>query len=53
MFEDDDILLVPVDPDTAAWLWQLAKATGAPPADLVASMIRDIRVDDETAHRMN
>ena len=38
---------VPLDADTIAWLARLARATGDRPADMVASMLRMIRIDDE------
>ena len=41
---------VPLDAATIAWLARLARATGDHPADMVASMLRMIRIDDEAAH---
>jgi hypothetical protein len=38
-----------LDPETAKWLRKMALDTGAEPAILLASMIRDIRIDDELA----
>ncbi len=35
---------------TANWLAQLERATNTPAAKIVASMLRDIRVDDEKMH---
>lgn len=40
---------VPLDPATIAWLARLARVTGDHPADIVASMLRMIRIDDEAA----
>ena len=40
---------VPLDAATIAWLAQLARATGDGPAEIVASMLRMIRIDDEAA----
>jgi hypothetical protein len=41
---------VPLDPATIAWLARLVRATGDPPAEIVASMLRMIRIDDQAAH---
>lgn len=55
--EDDELdvevvpLDLPLDRATVSWLARLANATGAHPRAIVASMLKDIRVDDETAHR--
>ena len=38
-----------LDAATIAWLARLARATGDHPADMVASMLRMIRIDDEAA----
>ena len=40
---------VPLDADTIAWLARLVRTTGSAPAEIVASMLRDIRIDDEAA----
>ena len=40
---------VPLDAATIAWLARLSRATGDHPADMVASMLRMIRIDDEAA----
>lgn len=48
--DDEDILEVPLDPATHAWLAKIARMTKQTPADVVASMVRDIRVDDEQTH---
>lgn len=50
---DDDssgILPVELDSETLAWLAELSRITGAAPQAIVASMLRDIRRDDEAAH---
>ena len=44
--EDHDVLPVPLDRETLAWLAALSRVTGTPPAQIVASMLHDIRVDD-------
>jgi hypothetical protein len=44
------IVPLPLDPETEFWLQRLARATGDRPAVIVASMLRDIRIDDEAAH---
>lgn len=41
---------LPLDPETELWLQRLARVTGDPPAEIVLSMLRDIRIDDEAAH---
>lgn len=52
--DEDDIEIVPMelplDRHTLAWLARLHRVTGDAPAYLIASMLRMIRVDDETAH---
>jgi hypothetical protein len=50
---DDDVddLPVPLDRETRRWLADLARASGAHPRELIASMLHDIRRDDERAHR--
>jgi hypothetical protein len=42
-------LEVPLDAATIAWLARLVRVTKTPPADIVASILRDIRIDDEAA----
>lgn len=42
-----DIVL---DEDTQHWLEELSAETGVHPAVLVASILRDLRIDDEKAH---
>lgn len=51
--DDEDLLPVPLDRDTRRWLVELAQATGNPPARLVATMLAEIRTDDEAAHRLH
>ena len=46
---DDKDELVPLDDETALWLVRLSQVTGTPRGRLVASILRDIRVDDEVA----
>lgn len=41
---------VDVDLETVAWLMELAESTMTPPAVLIASIIRDIRIDDQAEH---
>ena len=49
--ENEATEIVPLDLEldaaTIAWLARLARATGDHPADMVASMLRMIRIDDE------
>ena len=51
---DDDVelvpMLLPLDRETIAWLARLQRATGDHPNAMVASMLRDIRADDESEH---
>jgi hypothetical protein len=51
--DDDDIELVslalPLDRDTIAWLNKLAR-DDVEAARIIASMLHDIRIDDEAAH---
>lgn len=42
---------LPLDAATAAWLGAISLATGAPVGTVIATMLRDIREDDEAAHR--
>lgn len=56
---DDDLdvdieaipLVLPLDRATVAWLLQLCHGNDDLAAELIASMIRSIREDDERAHR--
>ena len=43
-------LVLPLDRNTVAWLAALAHGDDANAAEIVASMLRDIRIDDEKAH---
>jgi hypothetical protein len=47
---DDTIVLVPVDDLTKQWLDKLHALTGTPIAQIIISMLKDIRRDDEAAH---
>ena len=51
--ENEATEIVPLDLEldaaTIAWLARLSRATGDRPADMVASMLRMIRIDDEAA----
>ena len=40
---------LPLDRQTIVWLLRLTCVTGDRPADIVASILHDIRVDDEHA----
>jgi len=51
--KDDNVeqnIAVPLDGDTREWLSRLSLATGDPMGRIVASMLRDIRADDEACH---
>ena len=39
-----------LDPPTVEWLERLSRVTGDPIPDIIASMLRMIRLDDEQAH---
>ena len=43
----DNSDIVPLDSVTATWLRRLERVTKTPAAQIVASMLHDIRVDDE------
>jgi hypothetical protein len=55
-FEQDEqsvetvTLALPLDGPTVTWLARLAGGNDAEAARIIASMLRDIRIDDETAH---
>ena len=53
--DDNDLEVVPMelalDRATIAWLARLMHVTGTHPSEIVASMLRDIRADDEQAHQ--
>lgn len=57
--EDDDsdrcvaVVALPIDRETVAWLNMLAEVTGATPESIIASMLRDIRIDDERMHSLH
>lgn len=53
--EDEEIEHVPLpplpmDPGTVEWLRMISGGSDAEAARIIASMLRDIRVDDEKAH---
>ncbi len=53
--DDDDVIelvraVLPLDRRTMRWLDRLQRVTGDAAADMIARMLRDIRVDDEQAH---
>lgn len=49
---DEDVVEfgVPLDLKTVAWLMELADACHAPPACVLASLIKGVREDDEAMH---
>jgi hypothetical protein len=53
---DDEIEILPVDLPldrrTAAWLEELAEETGAEPEVLIASILHDVRTDDDEIERI-
>jgi len=50
-FDDEEQHIpVPLDAETRKWLAHLSLVTGDSPGRIVASMLRDIRLDDEAAH---
>lgn len=55
--EDEDLELfpayLPLDRATIAWLARLERLTGTHPNVMIASMLRDIRADDEAANAAN
>ena len=44
-------LALPLDRATVAWLLRISRGNDAEAAEMVASMIRAIREDDEMSHR--
>ena len=52
--DDSDLEVVPMelrlDHATIVWLARLMHVTGTHPNEIVSSMLRDIRTDDERAH---
>lgn len=51
--DDDKTELALFDHDTWKRLTRLSKITGTPRAQLVAALIRDILLEDETAHALD
>jgi hypothetical protein len=49
--EEEVALELPLDKATRDWLAHLSVVTGSAPEQIVASMLRDIRIDDEQAHQ--
>jgi len=47
--DEKDATLVPLDPATDEWLERLSRVTGDPKGEIVASMLRMIRLDDQKA----
>jgi hypothetical protein len=48
-----ETLPIELDRETIVWLARLSRVTGSHPAKIIASMLRDIRVDDERAHAIS
>lgn len=48
---DEEVLPVSLDRETRRWLADMSQASGAHPRELIASMLHDLRMDDEAAHR--
>lgn len=50
--DDNDVVRfeVPVDLETVAWLMAISESCHAPPAVVIAAMLRNLREDDESAH---
>lgn len=48
--DEEESVPVPLDAETRAWLARLSRVTGDSPGRMIASMLRDIRLDDEAAH---
>ena len=55
ILSDDDVaevpLVLPLDRKTLRWLVEISGGRDEVAAEKIAGMIRDIRVDDEAAHR--
>jgi len=49
--DDVDVLPVPLDRETRRWLAETARATGAHPRQIAASILKDVRIDTEHAER--
>ena len=49
---DDEVVYfnVPLDLATVAWVCEVAEGCHASPAAVIASLLRDVRVDDQNAH---
>lgn len=52
--EDIEIvpLALPLDRGTVAWLLRMTEGDDAKAAEIIASIVREVRVDDEQAHRV-
>lgn len=52
--DEEDIVYfnVPLDLKTVAWLMAVCEGAHAPPAAVISSILRDIRIDDEASHDM-
>ena len=54
--ELDDVEIVPIalplDRGTVAWLCRISHANDAAAAEIIATMLRAIREDDEESHRV-
>ena len=44
-------LVLPLDRETLMWLAEISGGNDQAAAEIIASMLRDIRVDDEAMHR--
>jgi hypothetical protein len=49
--DEEDILPIPIGSELRAWLAQLSRDTGAAPGILAASILDDVRRDDEATER--
>lgn len=45
-------LALPLDRDTVSWLMRMTKGDDAQAAEIIASIVRQVREDDEGAHRV-
>ena len=50
---DEEVVPIPVDRATRAWLVQQAAATGRHPSEVAATILHDVRSDDERAHELD
>lgn len=48
--EPKTVFDVALDDETVAWLIGVCEGCNAPPAVVIAAMLRDLRQDDEAAH---